>query len=133
MTGPVLTDAQLKEFERLLKQRYRELREEIRQELLRSDNEQFIELAGRVHDPEEASLADLLVDLNLAAIDLHIKELREIDEALIRLYKGTYGICEDCDQPIGLDRLRANPTARRCIQCQEIYEKTHAGVSSPSL
>ncbi len=130
---PVLTDAQRQEFERQLKARYRELREEIRQELLRSDDEHFVELAGRVHDPEEEALADLLVDLNLATIDLHIRELREIDAALIRLYQGTYGICEDCEQPIGLARLRANPTARRCLQCQTVYERTHAGSGSPSL
>ncbi len=129
----VLTDEQLNEFRKRLKQRYREIREEIRQELLRSDEERFIELAGRVHDPEEEALADLLVDLNLASIDRHIQELRAIDEALIRIADGTYGICIDCEQPIGIARLRANPTAKRCLQCQEVYERTHANTGTPSL
>ena len=129
----VLTDEQLNEFRKILKRHYWQIREEIRQELLRSDEERFIELAGRVHDPEEEAVADLLVDLNLAFIDRHIQELREIDDALIRIANGTYGICIDCEQPIGISRLKANPTAKRCLQCQALYERTHAHVGTPSL
>ncbi len=129
----VLTDEQLNEFRKILKRHYWQIREEIRQELLRSDEERFIELAGRVHDPEEEAVADLLVDLNLASIDRHIQELREIDDALIRIANGTYGICIDCEQAIGISRLKANPTAKRCLQCQALYERTHAHVGTPSL
>ena len=75
----VLSDKQINELKKQLKQRFFELREEIRQELLESDNEHFIELAGQVHDMEEESVADLLVDLNLAIIDQHVEEIREID------------------------------------------------------
>ncbi len=127
-----LTEQQLNEFTRCLKERYWQLRQEIRDELLRTDEEQYIELAGRVHDPEEEAVADLLVDLNLASISRHIQELREIDDALIRMAKGTYGFCVDCDQPIQLERLKASPTAKRCITCQDLYEKTH-GVNAPSI
>lgn len=129
----ILTDRQLGEFRRLLKNRYQTLREEIRNELLRSDEERYIELAGRVHDPEEEAVADLLVDLNLANIDRHIQELRDIDAALIRIAEGSYGMCIDCQQPIGIERLYAYPTAKRCLRCQEAYEKTRLGTSSPSL
>ncbi len=129
----ILTDRQLGEFRRLLKNRYQALREEIRNELLRSDEERYIELAGRVHDPEEEAVADLLVDLNLASIDRHIQELRDIDAALIRIAEGTYGLCIDCEQPIGIERLKAYLTAKRCLRCQEAYEKTHLGTGSPSL
>lgn len=129
----VFTDKQLSEFKKMLKQRYWELRKEIRQELLRSDEEQYIELAGRVHDPEEEAVADLLVDVNLSSIDRHIRELREIDEALIHIADATYGICIDCDQPIGIARLRVNPTAKRCLKCQDVYERTHVQPGSPSL
>ncbi len=129
----VLTDRQLNEFQQLLKERYQALREEIRAELLRSEDEQYLELAGQVHDMEEAAMADLLVDLNLADIDRHIQEIRDIDAALIRIAEGTYGICIDCEQPIGIERLRSYPTAKRCIRCQEAYEKTHLGTGSPNL
>nr|BAL55717.1 transcriptional regulator, TraR/DksA family [uncultured Gammaproteobacteria bacterium] len=129
----VLTDQQLNEFKRLLKERYRALREEIRAELLRSDEEQYLELAGRVHDVEEQAMADLLVDLNLASIDRHIQEIRDIDAALIRIAEGSYGICSDCERPIEIERLKAYPTAKRCRACQENYERTHLGPGSPSL
>ncbi len=43
--------------------------------------------------------------------------LAEIERALARLDAGTYGICENCGQPIAEARLEAMPTARRCITC----------------
>lgn len=128
-----LTDRQLSEFRQLLKNRYQALREAIRAELLQSDEEHYQELAGRVHDVEEAAVADLLVDLNLAGIDRHVQEIRDIDAALIRIAEGSYGICIDCEQPIGVERLKAYPTAKRCLRCQEAYERTHLSTGSPSL
>ena len=51
-----------------------------------------------------------------------INELKEIDEALKRIDKGTYGICEMCDESIAIGRLRAKPFAKFCTPCREIYE-----------
>lgn len=119
-----LTDKQVAEFHQQLKERFYTLRQEIRQEMLNSDDEQFIDLAGRVHDLEEASVAALLVDINLANIDRHILEITEIDQALIRIAEKTYGVCTDCDTPIDAQRLAANPAAKRCLRCQDKHEKT---------
>jgi DnaK suppressor protein len=47
-----------------------------------------------------------------------VAELRETEDALERLVVGTYGICATCGEPIGRDRLRALPTARRCMACE---------------
>jgi RNA polymerase-binding transcription factor DksA len=41
----------------------------------------------------------------------------ELDAALRRLEGGTYGVCVDCGQPIGVDRLEALPTAVTCVVC----------------
>ena len=129
----MLTDKQLSDQKQKLKLRFYELREEIRQELLKSDNEKFNELAGGVHDLEEASVADLLVDIQLASVDRHVEEIRDIDAALIRIASGTYGVCQDCEQDINIQRLQAFPSAKRCPQCQVEYEKTHAHPGRPSL
>lgn len=43
--------------------------------------------------------------------------LGEVEAAIDRLEKGTYGYCERCGQPISPDRLEAKPAARRCIAC----------------
>lgn len=129
----MLTDHQLHEFKTLLKERFCDLREEIRLELLRSDEQHFIDLAGQVHDLEEESVADLLVDLNLAILDLHIEEIRDIDASLIRIAQGGYGVCNDCSAAISIDRLNACPTAMRCTPCQTVYEHNHMGVEHHTL
>ncbi len=47
------------------------------------------------------------------------KYLTHIDQALERIENGTYGICSDCNNPIPLERLKAVPTATRCVPCKE--------------
>ncbi len=51
-----------------------------------------------------------------------IKELEEIEDAIKRIQKGTYGVCEMCDESIAIGRLRAKPFAKFCTPCREIYE-----------
>ena len=121
------------EFKRILEQRYSELREEIRQELLKSDEQHFIDLAGQVHDLQDESVADLLVDLDLAILDMHIEEIRDIDAALMRIATGTYGQCEDCSSVIAEARMHACATARRCQPCQTHFESSHAVPPHPSM
>ncbi len=129
----MLSSAQISEFRAILDKRYLELREEIRRILMESDKEQFQKLAGEVHDMEELSVADLLVDLNYAEIDHLLKELHEVEDALRRIREGRYGICVDTGEPIELERLKAYPSAKRTAKAQTIYEKTHAGETHPSL
>ena len=129
----MLSDKLAREFKRVLEDRYRTLREEISTELLASDEERYIDLAGQVSDLEDESVADLLVDLDLAMLDLHIDEVRDIDAALLRIAGGSYGTCTDCAADIPVERLRAYPTAKRCRPCQTAYESTHAVRSRPSL
>ncbi len=49
--------------------------------------------------------------------------LHQVEEALTRVEKGSYGICQVCEQPIHPDRLRALPYARLCIRCKEREER----------
>ena len=121
------------EFKQILEQRYSELREEIRQELLKSDEQHFIDLAGQVRDLQDESVADLLVDLDLAILDMHIEEIREIDASLMRIASGTYGHCPDCGATIDEARMRAHPTAQRCQPCQTHFESSHAVPAHPSM
>jgi len=129
----MVTTKQLGQLRAKLEERNALLRDEVRQELLATDEEHYIDLAGQVHDLEEESVADLLIDLDLAVIDMHINEIRDIEAALARINVGSYGICIDCSDELELDRLRAFPTARRCLMCQEQFERTHAGINTPTL
>ncbi len=49
--------------------------------------------------------------------------LQEVDESLDRIENGTYGICEECGEPIGLKRLEVRPVAKYCVPCKTKLEK----------
>ena len=55
--------------------------------------------------------------------------LLEINEALRRLYRAEYGVCESCGQPIARARLEAMPHARLCVVCKEKEERIARGSS----
>lgn len=58
-------------------------------------------------------------DLLLALSDGERELVRQIDEALTRFDSGTFGVCDYCEEPIAVPRLKAVPWARYCIDCQE--------------
>jgi DnaK suppressor protein len=49
--------------------------------------------------------------------------LKKIDEALLRIERGTFGECADCDGAIEMRRLEARPTATLCVLCKEGAER----------
>ena len=53
--------------------------------------------------------------------------LMEINEALRRLYRSEFGVCEICSQPIGRARLEAMPYTRLCLPCKEKEERASRG------
>ena len=55
--------------------------------------------------------------------------LKEIDEALRRVYRGEFGACENCGRPIARARLEAMPYARLCLSCKELEERAGRGAS----
>ncbi|MGA7800509.1 MAG: TraR/DksA family transcriptional regulator [Gammaproteobacteria bacterium] len=125
--SPSLTREELSEYRSQLRRRHAELRQEIRGELLQADHERYADIADHVHDPGDESVADLLSDLDLAAIDQDVNELRDVEAALESIATGGYGFCIDCGADIDKERLAAQATARRCHDCQAAYERTHAG------
>lgn len=122
--------AQIKQ---ILEKRRQLLLEEIRDELARSGEQHYVDLAGRVPDLGDESVADMLVDLDAAIVDRQIVEMRDVEATLKRLAAGDYGVCVDCGVEIPFERLRAYPTASRCVSCQSVREKTFASEGNPSL
>lgn len=47
------------------------------------------------------------------------KKLQDVLAALDEMEKGTYGICQNCQQEIDLERLKITPSARTCIKCKK--------------
>lgn len=62
-------------------------------------------------------------ELSLILGDRDREKLREIDNALQRIEDGLYGICEECEEPIGEGRLKVMPFARVCVDCKALDER----------
>ena len=79
--------------------------------------------------PDPTDQATMETDRNF---DLRIKDrerrlIKKIDQALLRIKDGTFGICESCGGAISSKRLQARPVTTLCIDCktaQEIEERT---------
>lgn len=67
-------------------------------------------------EDENASEVEEYTD-NLALETNLQKQLAEISSALERIKNGTYGKCENCNNEIPLERLRAYPSAKNCLDC----------------
>lgn len=55
--------------------------------------------------------------------DRERKLIKKIDEALSRISDGSFGICEECGEEIGEERLKVRPVATLCITCKEEEER----------
>lgn len=71
-----------------------------------------------VDSADENELADKMEELedNEGILQQLEKQLKEVNEALAKIDKGTYGICEISGDPIEKERLEANPAARTCVK-----------------
>ncbi len=128
-----LSKKELAHLTQLLAERQRTLLAEARAMLVQSGNESYLNMAGGVMDTGDESVADMLADLGAAQIHRHVQELRDIEAAQARARAGTLGICIDCGGDIASGRLSAHPTARRCIQCQSVRERSYAHEGRPTL
>ena len=97
-----------------------------RAELLRDSDETLQHLKDEsLAEPDIADRATLETDrsLELRTRDRERKLISKIDAALLRIEDGSYGFCEDTDEPIGLRRLEARPIATLSLEAQERHER----------
>ena len=109
--------------EAALRRRYDELWADVQRQLAKYGSELYGDIVQGAGDLEDFALADVLMDLNLAEITRDVAEMRDVEDAMERLTEGTYGICDECGEPINPDRLRVKPEAILCLECQERSEK----------
>jgi RNA polymerase-binding protein DksA len=130
-----LTPRDVQQFAARFQQRRNELRELIRQALLDTRREEFVELAGQVHDAGDESIAELLLGLDLSGRQRELEEMQDIDGALARIREDRFGVCADCGDRIPRERLDVYPTAKRCLICQQKLETARRGGrdATPSL
>ena len=123
----ILDCKQLDSLKDRLHQRREKLLDDLRTQLRESGDKNFAELAGQVHDAGDESVAELLGSISTIAAEQETRELREIEAALQRIQKDTYGICVACGEAIAFERLQANPSAACCVACQEKSEGPAGG------
>ena len=119
-----LSPQDLQGIETALRQRRAAVLEELRHETRDED--------GLLGLPSHRGESDRGVDFEMEAVELaqslrDAGEIQAIDAALERLRDGSYGTCAGCGEAIGAQRLLAQPTALRCADCQQRFERSHAG------
>ena len=129
-----LKQSQLDQLKLKLKSNYQDLLREVREELENSGDQHRIDLLNREPgDSGDESMANELADINVATLDHHIRDIRDIEAAFERIREGTFGACIDCGDDIAFNRLQAYPTAKRCIVCQEKHEREYVQEGHPKM
>jgi DnaK suppressor protein len=107
----------------------RRLRDETYEGIAKYRQDQSEEKESSPGDEMDAARASAAVDTRANLIDRAESRLRLIDEALARVENGTYGICADCGDEIGLGRLKVLPFAVRCVDCESRRSRTQGATS----
>ena len=90
---------------------------------VRDDQAAALELSDDgVKDPADLSLMDVNKEMALQLGERESQMLADIDQALLRIEEGSYGICVRCGKVIDERRLEALPTARYDAACQAMIE-----------
>jgi len=66
----------------------------------------------------------------LSLSDLDRRQLKMVDEALVRVKQGSYGECLMCGEMVNPKRLQAIPWARYCVKCQQLAEREELSQSA---
>ncbi len=129
-----LSKLEVKTIEKQLRERKAALLEEVRAHLIEREDQNLVGLLGlEPGDSGDLSMADALADLDVAMMDRQIRELREIEAAYRRIREGNFGQCSDCGDEIAFARLQVSPSAKRCMLCQEKFERVYAQEGHPRL
>ncbi|MGI8768571.1 MAG: TraR/DksA family transcriptional regulator [Propionibacteriaceae bacterium] len=80
-----------------------------------------IDGAGR--DPADVGSTNFERDQEMSLAANAREMLEQSQEALKRIDAGTYGVCENCHEPIGKGRLQAYPRANLCVRCKQRQER----------
>ena len=78
-------------------------------------------------DVVDAALDSAQDEISSQLAEVESRELASIENALVRMREGQFGICEACSGTIPMARLNALPYATLCIECQREAEKLGAG------
>ena len=104
----------------------REIQDQLGQSLTQEQQRRF----ESAMDSGDQALLDLEREMGISLQEKRNRERQMIDEALVSLEEGSYGVCVECDAEISEKRLMVMPFARVCVACQEkieLFEKIERG------
>jgi DnaK suppressor protein len=114
---------------------FREKLEKLRREVLEEARRilETIRQETQEQDPDNKAARETQWITECSLLNHEQATLHALDAALERIQNGVYGLCEDTDIPIPLDRLKASPTAVLSIQAQNKLEQNHPFRLHPPL
>ncbi len=112
-----LTKKKLEYFKKLLNERIEELLSQANETVSGMTSQK-----GNLPDPSDRATLESDRNFTLRIRDRERKLIGKIKEAIERIEQGTYGICEDCEEEISTERLKARPVTTLCIDCKKTQE-----------
>jgi DnaK suppressor protein len=73
-------------------------------------------------DEGDLAVSELSLSISLRLQERQTQLLQKIDRALSKIEDGSFGLCEQCDELLNVNRLKARPVATLCIACKEEQE-----------
>ncbi len=121
------TKSDLKEFKKIVLKKKEELLGDLNHisedTLRKSQKEASGDISGYTYHMADVASDNYDREFSLGLASGERKSLYELDDALKRIEEGTFGICDDCKGQITKIRLKAVPSAKLCIKCQQKREK----------
>jgi len=124
-----MDENKLRHFRELLTEQLRRHTDNIREDQANA----LASIDDSVKDSADMSVQDVNQETALRMGERESQMVADIDQALLRMDEGTYGICQRCGKPIDERRLEAVPTARYDAQCQAIIEAGLGTDNAPTL
>jgi DnaK suppressor protein len=98
------------------------------------DQAAALDAAGEdAKESADVSMKDVTQEIALKLGDQESQMVADIDQALLRIEEGSYGVCARCGKPIDERRLEAMPTARYDAECQAALEDAKGMNARPTL
>ncbi|MGQ9732125.1 MAG: TraR/DksA family transcriptional regulator [Candidatus Zipacnadales bacterium] len=120
-----LSAARIKQFQKRLE----EERDRLRASLARMDTrgDELVDLGSDEADFDDAA-SDAATETLDRGTDMALEEnlrtlLEEVEAALEKIARGSYGVCDNCGGDIKIARLERIPSATMCVECQERLER----------
>ena len=113
-----MDDKQLQKFKSQLEDMKSKIMTDVEQTLSEMTSQ-----SGNIPDPNDRATVESDRNFELRIRDRERKLMNKVEEALVRIDEGEYGICESCGEDISVKRLEARPVAKYCIDCKTKQEQ----------